>query len=310
MGYNTTHDHAYVGKGLMRSVAGFWFAVACLLTTANVSADQGAYPKSEEELDAAYASLQWQNKAGPYALPASHATIQLRAGQTLLLGADAERYSWLTSGVEFPGTEAVLTYDTDNPDSEVYYDWRDEGYVADSDWDDVDGDALLAQYREVTEASNEARVKNGVVPIQVVGWLEPPHYDKATRTVTYAMELKDDEGSWTNAVALRLGRTGYTEFTWVGSIEQFKAASGRPDLLSRALTIHSFNAGYRYEDFRDGDKVAAYGVAGLLATALGVKLAKGSLLAIVAKIAVPLLAVLALAFSDLKQLFGSFRRRS
>lgn len=294
----------------MRFIAGFWLAVVCFLTAANASADQGAYPKTDEELDAAYAALRWQNKAGSYALPASHATIQLPAGQTLLLGADAERYSWLTSGAEFPGTEAVLTYDSDNADSEVYYDWRDVGYVADSDWDDVDGDALLAQYREVTEASNEERVKNGVVPIQVVGWLEPPHYDKATRTVTYAMELKDDEGSWSNAIALRLGRAGYTEFTWVGSIEQFKQAGGRPDLLNQALAIHSFDQGHRYEDFKDGDKIAAYGVAGLLATALGVKLAKGSLLAILGKIAIPALAVIALAISRVKQLFGSFRRRS
>jgi uncharacterized membrane-anchored protein len=294
----------------MRFIAGVWVAVACLLTAANATADQGAYPTTDEALDAAYAALRWQNKAGPYALPASHATIQLPAGQTLLLGADAERYSWLLSGVEFPATEAVLTYESGNPDSVVYYEWRDEGYVADSDWEDVDGEALLAQYRGSTEASNEERTKNGMQPMHVVGWLEPPHYDKATRTVTYAMELKDDESNWSNAVALRLGRAGYTELTWVGSIDQFKQASGRPELLNQALAVHSFDAGHRYEDFKDGDKIAAYGVAGLLATALGVKLAKGSLLAILAKIAVPALAVVALAFSRVKQLFGSFRRRS
>lgn len=293
----------------MRFVAGVWLAVACLFAAANVSADQGVYPKTEEELDAAYAALGWQNKAGPYALPTSHATLQLSAGQTVLLGADAKRYSWLASGIEFPATEAVLTYDSEDADSAVYYEWRDEGYVADSDWEDVDGDALLAQHRDATESSNEERAKNGMKPMHVVGWLEPPHYDKATRTVTYALELKDDEDSWTNAVALRLGRSGYTEFTWVGSIEQFKAASGRPDLLNQALAIHSFDAGYRYEEFKDGDKIAAYGVAGLLATALGVKLVKGGLLAILAKIAVPILAVLALAASRVKRLFGSFRRR-
>ena len=292
----------------MRFIAGLCLAVVCSLAAAGTSADQGAYPKTEKELDAAYAALQWQNKAGPYALRASHATVQLPAGQMLLLGADAERYSWLTSGLEFPGTEAVLTYDSDNANGDVYYDWRGEGYIADSDWDDVDGDALLAQYREVTESSNKERVKNGAAPIQVVGWLETPHYDKATRTVTYAMELKDDRGGWANAVALRLGRTGYTEFTWVGSTEQFKGSRGRPDLLNQGLAIHAFDAGYRYEDFRDGDKVAAYGIAGVMAAALGLE-SKGQIIADLAKIAIPLIAVAALALWESRELFSSFRRR-
>jgi uncharacterized membrane-anchored protein len=285
----------------MRAFAGL--CLAAMMAAAPASADQGPYPETEDELRAAFAALHWQSKPGSYQLPASHATVQLPAGQTLLLGADAERYSWLTSGVEFPGTEAVLTYDSDGANSEVYYDWRDEGYVSDSDWEEVDGDALLAQYRDATEASNEERAANGMKPMHVVGWLEPPRYDQATRTVTYALELKDDESHWTNAVALRLGRAGYTEFTWVGSIDLFKGASGRPDLLNQALAAHSFDQGYRYEDFKEGDKVAAYGVAGLVATALGVKFGKGIIAAVIAflvagkKILIPAAAVAVVALA-------------
>ena len=285
----------------MRVIAGFCLAVFCALASAGACADQGAYPKTDGELQAAYNALQWRTKAGPYNLPASHATVQLPPGRALLLGADAERYSWLGSGIEFPRTEAVLTYDSDSAPSEVYYEWRDEGYVSDSDWEDVDGDELLAQYRDSTEASNDERVKNGFLPMHVVGWLEPPRYDKATRTVTYAMELKDDESGWVNAVALRLGRAGYTEFTWVGSIDLFRNAAGRPELLDQALATHSFDDGHRYEDFKDGDKVAAYGIAGLVATALGVKFGKGLIAAAIAflvagkKIIIPVVAVAGVA---------------
>ena len=260
----------------MRPIAGLAFALMCLLAgPIAVSADQGAYPTTEAAKDAAYSSLHWQSEMGAYKLPASHATIKLKGGYLLMLGHDAARYSWLASGVEFPDTEAVITYESGNATAMVYYEWHDEGYISDSDWGDVEPDALLAKYREGTESSNDTRVANGMNPMEVVGWLEAPHYDKASRTVTYAIELKDKDGAWVNAFALRLGRGGYTEFTWVGPVGAFKSASSRPALLNHALSMHSFDKGYRYTDYTDGDKVASYGIAGLIAAAMGAKFGKG-----------------------------------
>jgi uncharacterized membrane-anchored protein len=296
----------------MRLITGFVLAALCALAAAPVAADQGTYPKTDEELDAAYEGLQWQRGTGSYKLPGSHAAIQLHSGRALLLGADAQRYSWLASGVEFPSTEAVLTYDSSGAKSEVYYEWRDEGYVDDSDWADVDADELLQQYRDGTEESNDERIANGMEPMRVVGWLEPPHYDKASRTVTYAIELKDNNSSWTNAVALRLGRGGYTEFTWVGPINLFQSAGGRPVLLNEALASYKYDEGYRYLDHQDGDKVAAYGIAGLVTAALGVKFGKGLITGLIAvvlagkKILIPVVIALGGAFARFRRrLFGA-----
>lgn len=281
----------------------FWTILACaalalsVVTIAPAAADQGAYPKTEAELQAAYDALQWRSEANSFALSRSHATIRLSGGKFLLLGADAQRYSWLVSGIEFPDTEAVLSGSSEES-AEVYYEWRDEGYVSDSDWEDVDADALLKEYTEATEASNAERAENGFAPMHVVGWLQPPSYDAATRTVTYALELKDDESSWANAVALRLGRAGYTELTWVGSVAALRNSGNRPALMQTALDIHAFDEGYRYTDFQEGDKVAAYGIGGLLATALGLKFGKGFIAAAIAfvigakKIVIPLAVVL------------------
>jgi uncharacterized membrane-anchored protein len=152
--------------------------------------------------------------------------------------------------------------------------------------------------------------------MHVVSWLEPPHYDKTSQTVTFALELKDDEGSWANAVALRLGRAGYTEFTWVGSIAGFRNAAGRPDLLNQALAAHAFEEGHRYLDFKDGDKVAAYGIAGLVATALGVSFSKGIMAALLGlliagkKLTLVLIAVVASIVYKFEGLFRSFRPKS
>ena len=43
--------------------------------------------------------------------------------------------------------------------------------------------------------------------------------------------------------------------------------------LSKLLESFSFPVGGRYSDFRDGDKVAEYGIAGLVASVLGAKFA-------------------------------------
>jgi uncharacterized membrane-anchored protein len=258
----------------MRFIAGLCLAALCAFGAVPAAADMGSYPQSEEELQRAFRGLNWRAEPGSYKLANSHAVVRLRSGKVILLGSDAQRYSWLNSGTEFPDTEAVLSYGSASAKSSVYLEWRDEGYVSDADWGDVNADELLEDYRRGTEDGNRDRRDNGLDPMHVVGWLEKPHYDKATNTVTYAIELKDKDGSWANAFALRLGRAGYTEFTWVGSIGLLQSAGGRPALLNEALAAHSFEEGARYADFKAGDAVAAYAIAGMVRVAIGSRFGK------------------------------------
>src|SRR5262245_46011989 len=72
-------------------------------------ADQGLYPQTDEEKQAAYDALQWHTEPQSYALEHSHAHVKLSQDRVLLLGSDARRLSWLISGVEFPDTEAILS---------------------------------------------------------------------------------------------------------------------------------------------------------------------------------------------------------
>lgn len=276
----------------MRFIVGLCLAALCAFAAVPAAAE--TYPQTEEELQNAYDQLNWSSGSGSYKLPKSHAVIRVRSGQALLLGGDAERFRWLNNGTEHPDTEAVLSYDSASAKSVVYYAWQDEGYIGDADWADVNPDQLLEDYRRGTEAANSERIDSGIEPIHVVGWLEKPHYDKSTNTVTYAIELKDKDGGWANAFALRLGRAGYTEFIWVGSVGLFQSAGSRPALLNEALAAHSFEEGHRYADFKAGDKVASYGIAGLLAAAIGAKFGKGLIAGFIAmliagkKVVIPL----------------------
>jgi uncharacterized membrane-anchored protein len=288
----------------MRVFAGLCLAVLCAFAAAPAAADMGSYPQTEEELDRAYDRLNWRSEPGSYKLPGSHAVIRLRSGKALLLGEDAERYRWLNNGTEFPDTEAVVSSNSASAKTVVFLRWFEEGYISDSDWSHVNADELLAEYREGTERSNEDRADKGLEPIHVAGWLEKPHYDRATNTVTYAIEMNDKDGSWANAFALRLGRAGYTEFVWVGSIGLFQSAGNRPQLLNDAMAAHTFEEGHRYADFKAGDAVAAFAIAGLVRAAVSGSGGKGR--GGLMKFIVPIVLVAGAAVARFgRRLFGS-----
>jgi uncharacterized membrane-anchored protein len=249
-------------------------AVMCFSMAAG-AAEQGPYPETEEALDAEYGKLKWVEEPGRYDLERSNSALSFAAGRSILLGYDAERLLFLMNGSEFPLTEAVL-YD-DASDVFVVYEFFDDGFVKDEDWSDVDADALLDSVREGSERQNEERAKHGISPMTVTGWRERPKYDAASNMVRWAIEFDEGGSTTVNAIALKLSRHGYEQLTWVGSGKQYETMGG---LLVTAMDNHAFNEGFRYADFQDGDKVAAYGLGALVATVAGAKLGKGILVAL------------------------------
>ena len=260
---------------MMRTVRSFLIATGFSLIAATALAEQAPYPKDEAALDQEYDALQWQDTVQDYPLPASHGRIHLPQGFSVLLGADAERLVFLNNGIEFPGTEAVL-YD-ESTKALIDFTYLEEGYVKDDDWYDVDPEDFLAQMKEGQHASNAERVANGQDAFEVIGWIEEPIYNPKTHIAHYVVEMGNEQSHWVNAVAVKLGRAGHHEVTWVGGLDTFKASG--PRTLDLALTSHDYDEGHRYADFKEGDNVAAYGLAGLVAAVAGVKLSKGLLAA-------------------------------
>lgn len=255
-------------------------AVLFLLAAAAGATNQGLYPETEEALDAEFAKLIWLEGPSSYKLASSNSAVTLDTGRSMLVGPDAERLLFLMNAVPFPNTEALL-YD-DESGVMVTFEFFEEGFVKDGDWTDVDASQLLEDIRAGTEDANREREKYGIATMTVRGWAEEPNYDAETNTVRWAIEFAEGEGSTINATALSLSRSGYERLTWVGSREQYAQLGG---LLTTALDNHAFDDGHRYADFKDGDKVAAYGVAALVAAATGAKLGKG-VIAVVAAVAI------------------------
>ena len=145
----------------------------------------------------------------------------------------------------------------------VIFEYEDSGHVKDDDKDDIDADALLSSLQEGTEASNEERRQRGWSTIKVTGWHVKPQYDEASHNVEWATKAIDEQ---TNSLSINhnvriLGRTGVTSAVLVAGEDELATAT--PE-FKKTLNGFAYNAGDRYGDYKQGDKLAAYGIAGLV----------------------------------------------
>lgn len=158
------------------------------------------------------------------------------------------------------------------------------GYVKDEDSDKINPDELLKQYQEEQRESNEQRKREGYNELEVVGWAVKPRYDKEAKKLYWAFDLRDIATNHhsINYYVRVLGRKGYFVVDVLSSPEDLpEVEKAIPDLLP----MIEFNQGHRYADFNPStDKVATYGVVGLIAGAIGLKgLAKLGVLALLLK---------------------------
>ena len=151
--------------------------------------------------------------------------------------------------------------------------YDEEGYVKDDE--KIDADELMKAIKEGTEEGNAERVAHGFKPLHVDGWSEQPHYDRAAHRLIWALTASSENGKSINYNTRILGRHGIVSLNLVVDPEMLDAS--KPEVAS-LLAGTAYQAGSRYEDFDSKtDKVAEYGLTGLILGAAGLgalKLAK------------------------------------
>ena len=150
--------------------------------------------------------------------------------------------------------------------------YTEEGFVKDTDAGKINYDDLLKQMQTSIAENNKARQEKGYPAITLVGWAAAPHYDAATHKLYWAKRLKFENApdDTLNYSIRMLGRKGVLELNVIAGIEQFDAIDQQtPQILSMV----DFKEGSRYADFDPKvDKVAAYGIAALVAGGIAAKL--------------------------------------
>jgi len=208
-------------------------------------------------------ALDWQSQRLAYEIPGSKGTYNLGPDERIVVGAQARKYLELTQGIDGWPDVVALIESTGGATAGSFIDieYHEIGFLEDEDWKDVVPDSLLQEIIDGTRESNPIRAENGYPTLEVLGWAEEPHYNERNNTVYWATQLRDSEGiEVINAIALKLGRHGYSRLTWTGDPQQFQDAKMA---LGPALTSYDYQEGARYADFRAGDAVAAVGLGAL-----------------------------------------------
>ncbi|KAA5823559.1 DUF2167 domain-containing protein [Algibacter amylolyticus] len=162
----------------------------------------------------------------------------------------------------------------------VEIEYSDEGYIEDEDAEDLDYDDLLEEMQEDIKVDNPQRTAQGYPTMELVGWASPPYYDQDNKKLHWAKELKfeDYDVNTLNYNIRILGRNGFLNLNAIGDIDMLDAFNADRDNILHSV---EFTAGNRYSDFNpDIDKVAAYGIGGLIA---GKILAKAGFFAVILK---------------------------
>jgi uncharacterized membrane-anchored protein len=183
--------------------------------------------------------------------------------------------------------------------------YEEQGHISDADADKIDYAEMLRSMKERTAKSNEERRKQGVSEVELVGWAEPPHYDAASHKLYWAKELafKGAEDHTLNYDIRVLGRKGVLVLTAVSGMSQLESI--KRDMRD-VVAFTDFKPGNTYAEFDPNvDKVAAYGLAALIAGGIAAKsglIAKLIALAIAGKKVIAVMVIGAVA--ALRRLFG------
>jgi uncharacterized membrane-anchored protein len=178
------------------------------------------------------------------------------------------------------------------------FEFDDVGYVKDDEKDKLDPDTLLEELKKGQESANEQLSKRGMPTLSVVDWQTPPFYNPETNNLEWAIRLRSSDGSEIlNYKTKLLGRRGVMDVVLVCSEEQMKTLIPEYQKLLKGF---SFKKEESYAAFTKGDKIAEYGLTGLI---LGGGLLVAAKTGLLAKLWKPIIVVVVAIGAFLKRIF-------
>jgi uncharacterized membrane-anchored protein len=184
----------------------------------------------------------------------------------------------------------------------ITVEYEESGHIKDEDAKDIDYADLLKDMKESVKDESVERVKQGYRPYELVGWAVPPYYDQQNHKLHWAKEIKFGEDSLNtlNYNIRVLGKSGVLVLNVIAGMDQLNEVNAN---LNKVLASVDFNDGHRYDQFDASiDKVAAYGIGGLIA---GKVLAKVGFFALLLKFWKLIAIAVVGAFAALKnRIFG------
>lgn len=268
------------------------FLVAAGATLAFVSFGVSAQSPTTD-IDKQVSQLRWA-RPGQTGDLAGKASFKVTEAYTFLPSDDTDKFLKLNGNLPHPGAVTIA------PAKGNWFgilSFALEGYVKDDET--IDAAALLESLKKNNVLGNEERKKQGYPTMELEGWALAPRYDQTNKRLEWGTLLRSQDNTQVVNVSTRiLGRSGYTSAILVTSVDALDA-----DLkdFKTALKDFDYLQGEKYSEWREGDKVAAYGLGALV---LG-----GAAAAVASKggfkiIGLALLAAAAAVWAGVKKLFA------
>jgi uncharacterized membrane-anchored protein len=200
--------------------------------------------------------LNWQNGPNTQSID-NKAMLSVPENYYYLDETETKKYLELTKNPSI-GNDSLFTNGTT---WEAYLNFEPIGYVKDNE--SIDPDDLLKQYKESVKIGNDYRREKGWETLDVEGWFFKPQYDKEKKLLEWAFLLKNSSSQQpvVNYYTKVLGRSGAVSIILVSSPENMNTSIA--DFKER-LNDFEYNQGEKYAEFKEGDKVAEYGLAALI----------------------------------------------
>ena len=145
----------------------------------------------------------------------------------------------------------------------VMLQFAETGYIKE-DPKGLDAAALLVKFREQAARQNEERRKQGALPLTGIDWELKPQYDAAKHRAEWAIHAATDNGAdpgLVNYTVRLLCRRGELDLV---AVWPPRRAGNNMDAVRKLADGIAFNAGERYADYREGDKLSLHTLAELI----------------------------------------------
>jgi uncharacterized membrane-anchored protein len=253
---------------------------------ASASAAAPAAPTSSSDEEPAPSSsadgkeVHFHWKGGPQSIDLGHdIALSLPERHAFLGGEEAGQLMEKMGSFHNTNLLGVVVGKSEDANWFVTIRYDDEGYVKDTD--SIDAAELLNAIKEGTEEGNKEREERGFKPFHVTGWSQPPQYEKRVHHLVWALTVRGDDGESVNFNTRVLGRHGIVSLNLV--CDPAALAANKPEVAT-LLEGTAFKTGARYEDFNaKTDKIAEYGLAGIILGGVGLGAAKLVKIGLIAK---------------------------
>ncbi|MBC7993582.1 MAG: DUF2167 domain-containing protein [Rhizobacter sp.] len=244
------------------------FVIPVILLVASSLANAQSAPagKTPEQLAA---ELKWL-KPGEVGRIGDKAEFKVQEGYSFLDNKDTDTFLKLNGNLP-PGNAYTIASEKNRWFGVLSF--SDDGYIKDDE--KIDADALLKTLKERNVAGNEEKRKQGVPTLTLEGWYFAPRYDTESKRLEWGTRLRaqDNNQEVVNVSTKILGRSGY-----MNAVLVTEPATLDRDLADFKVALKNFDyvSGEKYSEWKQGDKVAAFGLGALvLGGAAAVATSKG-----------------------------------